>query len=354
MGFNLLEKPKRHGMWPPSISLLFIIFLHATSTKAFAQTASVAPGPDAAVKGSISGTVTDADNAEVPGARLTLSSPNGATLQETFTDPDGHFTLPSVAAGGFKLTVTSTGFETSFSSGTLQPGQFLSVPTIVIPIATANSNVEVTLSKVDLAEAEIHVEEHQRLVGFVPNFFVTYDWHAAPLTSRQKFQLAGKTILDPASFLISGAIAGIQQGTNTLPGYGHGIEGYAKRFGSVQANFTIGTLLGGAILPSLLHQDPRYFYKGTGSISSRTLYALSSAVIARGDNGKRQPNYSSVIGDFAAGAASNLYYPAADRTGASVTLYNGLISVGSDALGNLVQEFIFKHFTPNAPKYPQP
>jgi hypothetical protein len=353
MGISFAERPNKPGRWPLPVLILLACALTA-GIPGSAQTTLGTSSSDSSVKGSLSGVVTDADGAEVPGARVKLSSPSEPSPQETFTDPDGRFTIPNVSAGGFRLTITSSGFATSYATGTVMPGQYLQVPTIIIPVATANSDVEVTLSNVDLAEAEIHVEEHQRLVGFVPNFFVTYDWHAAPLTSRQKFQLARKTILDPASFVIAGAIAGIQQGTNSLPGYGPGIEGYAKRFGAVNADFFIGNLLGGAVLPSLFHQDPRYFYKGTGSAWSRAVYAFSTAIISRGDNGKRQPAYASVLGDFAAGAASNLYYPASNRNGASVTLYNGLISIGSDGLGNVVQEFLFKRFTPHAPKYPQP
>ena len=78
----------------------------------------------------------------------------------------------------------------------------------------------------------------------------------------------------------------------------------------------IDTFIGSAILPSILHQDPRYFYKGTGSITSRALYAISTVVICRGDNGRWQPNYSNVAGNLISAGISNLYYPASNRNGA--------------------------------------
>jgi len=118
------------------------------------------------------------------------------------------------------------------------------------------------------------------------------------------------------------------------------------------ADFVSGTLLGGAVLPVVFHQDPRYFYKGTGSVWSRFGYAMATAVIAKGDNGKWQPAYASVLGDVGAGALSNLYYPAGSRNGAALTFENGGLSILFDGAGNVVQEFLLKHLTPKVPKGP--
>ena len=144
-------------------------------------------------------------------------------------------------------------------------------------------------------------------------------------------------------------IAGAEQYKNIFPAYGSGIEGYGKRYGAALANHVSGNLLGRAVYPSIFHQDPRYFYKGKGSIRSRVLYALSAAVIARGDDGRWKPNYSHVLGTFSAAALSNLYYPASDR-GASLVLFNGLAGTGADAAGNLIREFLLKGITSHAPK----
>ena len=186
----------------------------------------------------------------------------------------------------------------------------------------------------------------------IPNFYVAYDYHAAPLNKRQKFQLAYKTLINPYTNALNAAFAGIEQADDALPGYGQGAAGYFKRFGQQTSDTAIATVLSGAVLPILFRQDPRYFYMGHGTLTHRALYALSTAVIARGDNGKWQPAYASITGEFAAGAISNLYYPKSSRSDGTVALYNGLISTGLDGVGNLIQEFVFKHFTPHAPVSP--
>jgi len=141
----------------------------------------------------------------------------------------------------------------------------------------------------------------------------------------------------------------VQQARNDYSAYGQGVEGYAKRFGAAYADGASGTFIGGAILPSLFKQDPRYFYKGTGSTGSRILYAISRSVIAKGDNQRWQPNYSAILGSIASGAVSNLYYPDKDR-GTALVFENALIGTGENAVVNLFQEFVIRHFTPHLPK----
>ena len=157
--------------------------------------------------------------------------------------------------------------------------------------------------------------------------------------------------MDPFSFVLTGAIAGVEQAQNDFSGYGQGAQGYAKRYGADYADLVTGTFIGSAILPSLLKQDPRYFYKGSGSKRSRALYAIANSVICKGDNGRWQPNYSNVIGNLAAGGISNLYYPASDREGAGLTFETGLIGIGVTAAANIFQEFVIRKFTPKAPKH---
>ncbi|MGA8528886.1 MAG: hypothetical protein WB622_04170 [Acidobacteriaceae bacterium] len=107
-------------------------------------------------------------------------------------------------------------------------------------------------------------------------------------------------------------------------------------------------MIGSALLPSLFHQDPRYFYKGTGTIRERVLYAIKSAFICRGDNGKPEFDFSHIGGDFAAGALSNLYYPEANE-GASLIFTNGLIEIGGMAGTNLIREFVLRGITSHVP-----
>jgi hypothetical protein len=188
------------------------------------------------------------------------------------------------------------------------------------------------------------------VLGVIPNFYVSYDPNAVPLTSKQKFKLARKTIVDPVTFVLVGGIAGVEQAQNDFSGYGQGAQGYGKRFGAGYADTVAGTFIGSAILPSLLKQDPRYFYKGSGSKRSRILYAIANAVICKGDNGRWQPNYSNILGSVAAGGISNLYYPAQDRNGAGLTFENAAIGIGASAASNLLQEFLIRKLTPKVPK----
>jgi hypothetical protein len=179
---------------------------------------------------------------------------------------------------------------------------------------------------------------------------VTYIPDAAPLDTKQKFQLAWKTTVDPVTFGITPAAAGLEQATNQYGGYGQGAQGYGKRYGAGYADLVTGTFIGSAILPSLLKQDPRYFYKGTGSTGSRILYAIANSVICKGDNKRWQANYSGILGNLASGGISNLYYPANDR-GAGLTFENTLIGVGTTAAANVIQEFFIRKLTPNIPNH---
>jgi hypothetical protein len=265
------------------------------------------------------------------------------------TDDDGHFAFVSVAPGPFQVTITLEGFTTQSRTGTVPSGETYTVPQITLVVASAATEVRVVPSRTEVAEDEIKAQEKQRVLGVVPNFYVTYNQHAVPLAPKQKFELAWKTMVDPVTFGVTGAIAGIQQSQNYFGGYGQGAQGYAKRYGANYADTITSTLIGSAILPSILKQDPRYFYKGPGSKRSRILYALANSVICKGDNGHWQANYSSIMGSLAAGGISNLYYPAKDREGAELTIQNTLIGIGETAAVNLLQEFVIRKMTPNVP-----
>jgi Carboxypeptidase regulatory-like domain len=302
--------------------------------------------------GNISGTVVDPSGAAVSGAHVVLTRDDKSPKQEVLSGDDGQFSFANVPPGTFQITVTSELFTTQKTSGILHAGETLVLPQIVFALATAVTQVQVSVPRFEVAEEELKVEEKQRIFGVIPNFYVSYVPDAAPLASKQKFQLAWRSTIDPVNFVITGAIAAVQQATNTPSGYGQGAQGYAKRYGASYADLVTGTFIGGAILPSLLKQDPRYFYKGTGSVRSRVLYAIANSVICKGDNGHWQPNYSSILGSLAAGGISNLYYPAENRNGAALTVENTLIGIGETAATNLLQEFVIRKLTPNAP-HPQ-
>jgi hypothetical protein len=299
--------------------------------------------------GSISGTVVDPRGSAVAGARVELTREGQPTNQEVLSGDDGQFTFANVAFGPFQLTIAAEGFTTGVLHGNLNQGEIYSTSKIALALATKEIDVQVLAPRVEVSEEQIKEQEKQRVLGFIPNFYVSYIPNAAPLTSKQKFELAWKVTLDPVTFITTGAIAGIQQAQDRFGGYGQGIEGYAKTYGASYADLVTYTFIGSAILPSLLKQDPRYFYKGSGSTRSRALYALASSVICKGDNGRWQPNYSSFLGGLAAGGISNLYYPANDRHGASLTLENAAIRIGASAAANLLQEFLLRKLTPKVP-----
>jgi hypothetical protein len=301
---------------------------------------------DQKLMGNISGTVVDQTGAIVPGARVSLLREGQSTSQDTSSEDGGRFSFMNIVPGPFSLAITAPGFAAQTSTGILHAGELYTAPPIALAVAATETDVQVALSAPQVAEAQVKDEEKQRVLRVIPNFYVTYDPHPMALTSREKFELAWKTSIDPFAFAVVGAIAGLQQAQNDFSGYGQGAQGYGKRYGAAYADLVSGTFLGSAILPSLFRQDPRYFYKGTGSRHSRVLYALANAVICKGDNGRWQANYSNVLGNLAAGGISNLYYyPADDRSGMSLTFENGLMGIGATGAANVFQEFFVKKFT---------
>ncbi|MFZ1938253.1 MAG: carboxypeptidase-like regulatory domain-containing protein [Terracidiphilus sp.] len=309
----------------------------------------------AAYSASIHGTVTSTDGSVYQGAHVELwlggeSAQPGEVGQ---TDDDGAYSFIHLPAGPFKLVVSSAGFTKQEVSGTLEPGQVLEAQTIVLPMASTSNEVIVSGgSQVEIAQAQLKLEEKQRVLGVLPNYYVSYDHNAEPLTTKQKYQLAWKTEIDPVTWAMTGAVAGFEQAHGTFSGYGQGSQGFAKRFGANYADGFVGTMLGGAALPAWFKQDPRYFYKGTGSFMSRAGYAIANAVICKGDNGHWQANYSGIIGGLAAGAISNLYYPASDRANVGLIFESAAIGTGEGAVQNLIQEFIVRKLTPRLPHFP--
>jgi hypothetical protein len=188
------------------------------------------------------------------------------------------------------------------------------------------------------AQKQLEQEEHQRMLGVIPNFNEVIGGHAEPLTPGQKFHLFFKGSIDPYQFVIAGIDAGIEQAQDEYPSYDQGVLGYLKRFGASYADSFDGNFFGNAVLPSLLHQDPRYFRLGHGTFKHRLFYSMISTVRAKSDAGKWQPNYSNVIGNFIGGAISNAYYPAVDR-GVALTLERGATVTAEGTFGAFLEEF---------------
>jgi hypothetical protein len=150
---------------------------------------------------------------------------------------------------------------------------------------------------------------NDRLFFTLPNFLTLENaGQVPPLTSKQKFKVVLRSNFDYVQYPWYALLSGISQAENSEPGYGQGWEGYGKRFGAALADGTIENFITGAILPSLLHQDPRYFQSGHGSFGRRTWYAMSRNLITRGDSGKHEFNFSEVVGGAAAAAISTYSY----------------------------------------------
>jgi hypothetical protein len=237
--------------------------------------------------GTIIGTVTDVNDGTVPGATVALEGPSLADPQRVETSDNGFFKLDHLNPGiPYHLTVSASGFaDWSSPEVILRPGQYMDLTGIRLRIATAVTTVNAVLSTGELAREQEKVEEKQRVLGFIPNFYVVYDRNAVPLTPKLNFSLALKTSTDPITFLGSAFLASVDQAAH-VPDYGQGAKGFGQRLGANYANGLTDIMIGGAILPSILHQDPRYFYQGTGTKKSRTLHALSTPFICKGDNGR--------------------------------------------------------------------
>jgi hypothetical protein len=301
--------------------------------------------------GSINGQVVDQSGANIAGAVVKLTREGQSSGLEVTTDEDGLFAFPNVAPGSFQLTISSPDLASQEFSGTLQSGEAYVTPLMMLVISTQVTEVHVEgLTPEELADVQIKEEEKQRVFGVIPNFYVSYEPNAAPLTAKHKFGLAWKSASDPVTLMGVGVLAGIGQAADRWGGYGQGAQGYAKRFGASYADVFAATFIGGAVMPSVLKQDPRYFYKGSGSKRSRILYAVASSVKCKGDNGRWQPNYSNIIGSFAGAGLEALYLPANDRRGSGFLVSSALIRLGETSLAGVLQEFLFSKLSPNRPR----
>ena len=304
--------------------------------------------------GYVSGTVLDQTGAISVGAEVLLAVDGQQTPREMRSGNNGQFLFANVTPGPFRLTVTAPGFATNEFTAALHPGEAFLVPPIMLSVRVASVEVHVKdspLTTVQLADIQLSEQTKQRVLGVFPNFYVTYDRKTVPLDTRQKFRLAWKTTVDPFTLVGVAALAGVQQATNAFDGYGQGTTGYLKRFGASYTDAITGTYIGGAILPSVLKQDPRYFYKGKGNVGSRLLYAISSPFFCKGDNMRWQPNYSNVGGAFASAGISYLYYPETNHNGAGLVFQNSMIRLGEMSFEGVLQEFVIRRLTPRIKKH---
>jgi hypothetical protein len=197
----------------------------------------------------------------------------------------------------------------------------------VAPPESADSAVEAAPS---VAKLPSHDETH--IFGVVPNYAAVNDpTHPfVPISAAEKFDIAAHDAFDPFSWVISGLYAGVAQWQNQYPAFGQGMKGYGQRYGGAFADGGIGNFLSEAILPAILHEDPRYFRMGDGTKLHRIGYAMSRVLVTRTDSGGTRFNFSEIAGNLGAAGLSNLYYPPGDRS-APQTIEKFTVSVFSDA-----------------------
>ena len=305
------------------------------STTSAAQPVS-APDPQPAT---IIGTVLDVNGGVVPGATVVLNGPSPDYRRAVVTPENGFFQFANVHPGPqYHVTVSVPEFANWTSNTiTLTPGQCFTLTNIQLRLSTVQISVA-AVNPEQLATEQVRAEEKQRVLGVIPNFYVSYDHNPASLTSKLKFHLAFKALTDPVT--VTGFVlnAGIYQAAD-YPSYRGGMAGFGQRLGATFAGGYTNVLVGDALLPSLLHQDPRYFYQGAGTTRSRMLHALSNSIFTTGDDGRREINYSAIGGDLASGAIANAYYPAGDR-GGGLVVRSTLIGIAGRAANDLVQEFL--------------
>jgi len=296
------------------------------------------------ITGNILGTVVDGTDDPIPGAKVVLQGTGGDRLTAVTKD-DGGFAFEQAPSGvAYQITVTAEGFADWNSSITVEPGQNKTIPEIKLRILAVQRAVTVSYSSKEVATQQLKVEEQQRVLRFIPNLYVTYEPRPEPLTAKMKFHLAYKSLTNPVFSARAAAWAGIQQARDNPSEWGQGAEGYGKRLGAGFADAVTGSLISNAILPSLLHQDPRYFYDGTGTKWSRARHAMVAPFVCKGDNGAWQPNYSQLGGSLIGYSISMAYYPNSNRSAGHV-FQNFGIDTGLHVVGSLFQEFVLGKFT---------
>jgi Carboxypeptidase regulatory-like domain len=292
----------------------------------------------------IIGTVVDANGDTVPGATVVLRDLDENKDRALVTSENGFFSFQDVNPGiPYQVSITAKNFaEWKSATITLEPAQYKIISDIELRIEV-RTTVDVHYDSVQVAAEQIRLEEKQRVFGIVPNFYVSYDQGAEALTPKMKFGLALKVATDPVTAVGVLFVAGAKQAGNS-PKFGQGWDGYGKRVGVTAADGFTDIMIGGAILPSLLHQDPRYFYQGTGTNGSRVRHAMLSPFISRNDHGNSGPNYSTLGGVLGSSAIANLYYPKADR-GVGLVFGNFAIGIAERIGASLAQEFLLGRFT---------
>ncbi len=346
-GFGTYRALKHCERKTMMLRVCLLVVCLTTALPAVAQSFDAPSVPEPQL-GSIGGTVLDTNGDLLPEATITLKCPSPCEARIEKSNDLAAFEFHDLKLGiPYQLRVTADSFNDWTSSDiVLTPDKSVSFVTgIKLRVGDPTTSVTVYASTADIATEQVHIEEQQRVFGFIPNFYVVYDSaNAVPLTTKLKFKLAMRVSIDPVTLAGVGFMAAVRQAAGS-PNYVQGARGYGQRVGAEAADGFSDILIGGAILPSLLHQDPRYFYQGTGTTRSRLEHALASPFVCKGDNGRWRPNYSSVGGDLSASALMNTYYPQSNR-GAGMVFGQFAVNTAERELSSVVQEFVLRKLTP--------
>jgi hypothetical protein len=187
---------------------------------------------------------------------------------------------------------------------------------------------------------------NDRIFWTLPNFLTLENAaNIPPMTSKEKFKVTARGVLDPFEFVVTGFVAGLNQAADSNPSYGQGMQGYALRYGTAYGDNFIENFMSAAIFPSLLHQDPRFYQLGHGGFLRRTAHALGRVFITRSDSGETQPNYSELAGAFGAAALSIYTYHAHSERG-----IQDVVSVWGTQISWDAATYVLKEFWPDLRK----
>lgn len=213
------------------------------------------------------------------------------------------------------------------------------VPTGRAQQQAPDSGIAATPPQSDQSDSAVIPQvQDKRILGVLPNYRTVQDTGSVePIPSRRKMWIASKDSFDYPIWLLAAGFAGLYQLDGENPSFGQGVKGYFRRYGTSLADQMMGNILTEGVFPVLLHEDPRYFRRGTGSIKSRVWYAATRIFVTRTDAGANRFNYSEVVGNSIAVGISNDYYPQ-DRDFVDNFQKLGL-QLGTDSFSNVLKEF---------------
>ena len=243
--------------------------------------------------------------------------------------------------------LTNPGHALSRGKSTIVPNSARMFYVALIATGLACTALCQEIPQIELTHAYPHAEsqsndasehESRHILEVIPNYKTSPDFdHYEPLTSREKFKIASEDSLDPGTFALSAVFGGLGQVTDANKSFGQGVAGFSRYFGASYGDLLIGNYMSEAVFPSILHQDSRYFRRGTGSGHSRFAYAISQIFCTHSDSGGTQFNYSEWLGNSSAVAISNAYYRDHRSAGSSMSKLG--MQIGLDAVGNVLKEF---------------